>query len=169
MTTLKVFDLDENYNIGTGAHTMPKEQSFMARFERMRKKFNVQGMRRSAFAALIVHLHEHPHVLMLQRKSDNALQLPGGTLKPGEGDVEGLSRKLTRKLASASIDVPNWDVRELLGQFWRPEFDDSIYPYIPPHITKPKECRKIFLVSWSVVVVVVRNLSVFNLLHVCFR
>ena len=33
-----------------------------------------------------------------------------------------------------------------MGQFWRPGFDFSLYPYQPAHITKPKEIKKLFLV-----------------------
>ncbi len=35
---------------------------------------------------------------------------------------------------------------ECVGQFWRPGFDFSLYPYLPAHITKPKEIKKLFLV-----------------------
>ena len=33
------------------------------------------------------------------------------------------------------------------GNWWRPNFEPAQYPYIPPHITKPKEHRKLFLVQ----------------------
>jgi len=33
-----------------------------------------------------------------------------------------------------------------VGQFWRPGFDFSLFPYQPAHITKPKEIKKLFLV-----------------------
>ncbi len=36
---------------------------------------------------------------------------------------------------------PEWEVSELVGVWWRPAFDALMYPYIPPHITKPKESR----------------------------
>jgi cleavage and polyadenylation specificity factor subunit 5 len=38
-------------------------------------------------------------------------------------------------------------VNELLGNWWRPNFENCLYPYNPPHITKPKECKKIYLVT----------------------
>lgn len=145
--TSVIYNLETNYNIGVGGMVRENDQSFNAKFDRMRRKYDTQGTRRSVAAAIVVHVHSHPHVLLLQRKSDQSLVLPGGTLKPGEGDIDGLCRKLSEKLASASIDVPKWDVGELLGQFWRPEFDTHLYPYTPPHVTKPKECKKIFLVS----------------------
>ena len=35
----------------------------------------------------------------------------------------------------------------IIGNWWRPNFEPSQYPYIPPHITKPKEHKKLFLVQ----------------------
>ena len=34
-----------------------------------------------------------------------------------------------------------------IGNWWRPNFEPKEYPYIPPHITKPKEQKKLFLVQ----------------------
>ncbi len=28
----------------------------------------------------------------------------------------------------------------------RPNFETIFYPYLPPHITRPKECRKMFII-----------------------
>ena len=35
---------------------------------------------------------------------------------------------------------------ECIGQWWRPNFDTVFYPYVPPHITRPKECKKIYII-----------------------
>ncbi|MCO5614009.1 hypothetical protein L7F22_068289 [Adiantum nelumboides] len=40
-----------------------------------------------------------------------------------------------------------WEVGDCLAQWWRPAFETFMYPYVPPHITKPKECKKLFLVQ----------------------
>jgi cleavage and polyadenylation specificity factor subunit 5 len=37
-------------------------------------------------------------------------------------------------------------VGECIGQYWRPNFDHHMYPYLPAHITRPKEVRKLFVV-----------------------
>lgn len=34
-----------------------------------------------------------------------------------------------------------------IGRYWRPEANDNLYPYLPPHITKPKELVKIYLIT----------------------
>ena len=41
----------------------------------------------------------------------------------------------------------DWVVEDTIGNWWRPNFEPAQYPYIPPHITKPKEHRKLFLVQ----------------------
>lgn len=37
-------------------------------------------------------------------------------------------------------------VGECVGTWWRPNFDTVFYPYLPPHITRPKELKKLFVV-----------------------
>ena len=34
-----------------------------------------------------------------------------------------------------------------VSQWWRPCFEPPQYPYIPPHVSTPKECRTIYLVD----------------------
>ncbi|KAG5049196.1 hypothetical protein JHK85_010299 [Glycine max] len=43
--------------------------------------------------------HNHPHILLLQI-GNTFCKLPGGRLKPGENEIEGLKRKLTSKLCA---------------------------------------------------------------------
>lgn len=91
--------------------------------------------------------------------------LPGGKLKPGEDEVEGLKRKLRSKLAPAASSVAiNWEARrgararlrrlsraalqvgECVANWWRPDFEAELYPYVAPHITRPKESKRVFVV-----------------------
>jgi hypothetical protein len=66
---------------------------------------------------------------------------------PSVTEAEGLKRKLSSALSPASHHLHiNWDVGECVGTWWRPNFDTLLYPYVPPHITRPKECQKIFVV-----------------------
>ncbi|KAF2320375.1 hypothetical protein GH714_027327 [Hevea brasiliensis] len=65
-------------------------------------------------------------------------------------EIEGLKRKLTSKLgANSAALVPDWQIGECVAIWWRPNFETIMYPYCPPHITKPKECKKLFLVHLS--------------------
>ncbi|KOB67658.1 Cleavage and polyadenylation specific factor 5 [Operophtera brumata] len=80
-------------------------------------------LNRSVEGVLLVHEHGLPHVLLLQLGTA-FFKLPGGELNPGEDEIDGLKRLLT----------------ETLGR-------QDGYPYIPPHITKPKEHKRLFLVQ----------------------
>lgn len=42
---------------------------------------------------------------------------------------------------------PEWTVEDIISSWWRPNFEAQTYPYIPVHITKPKEHKKVFLVQ----------------------
>jgi cleavage and polyadenylation specificity factor subunit 5 len=155
-TTTTLYNLEE-YTFGIGAKKSKSHSSNAVDVAtRRRARFVREGTRRSVRAVVLVHSHEHPHVLLLQRKEDGALRLPGGALRPGEEDQAGLARKLSAQLASASLDPPQWDVGLFLGQLWRTApFDDAdaehaLYPYVAPHVSKPRECVKVFLVSLPV-------------------
>ena len=66
-------------------------------------------------------------------------------MRPGEDEVEALKNNLTETLGREG-DVIHWGVDELVGNWWRPNYEPPQYPYVPPHITKPKEHRRLFLV-----------------------
>lgn len=136
----------ENYTFGIKEAQLEKDTSVPARLARMRYKYEREGLRRTVEGILLVHQHKHPHVLLLQI-GNTFFKLAGGRLNPGEGEMDGLKRKLTNKLApTINTYQPKWEVGELLSMWWRPNFETLQYPYIPAHITKPKECKKIFLV-----------------------
>ncbi|OCT82271.1 hypothetical protein XELAEV_18024791mg [Xenopus laevis] len=65
------------------------------------------------------------------------LKMPGGELNSGEDEVEVLKRLMTEDLV----------IDDCIGNWWRPNFEPPQYPYIPAHITKPKEHKKLFLVQ----------------------
>jgi len=95
---------------------------------------------------------------------------PGGELSAGEDEVDGLKRLMTEVMAEQrcyqlrkEVKVrrivffqtlgrqdgvaQEWIVEDTIGNWWRPNFEPPQYPYIPPHITKPKEHKKLFLVQ----------------------
>mmetsp|Transcript_81126 Transcript_81126/g.185773 ORF Transcript_81126/g.185773 Transcript_81126/m.185773 type:complete len:160 (+) Transcript_81126:116-595(+) len=105
-------------------------------------------MRRSVYAVCLMNVHGHPAVIMFNAGESGADRLVGGVIKPGESDRDGLNRKLRKYILRASAsDACEWKVGEMLGQWWRPNFDDKIYPYLPPHVTRPKECIKLYQVA----------------------
>ncbi|XP_071745750.1 cleavage and polyadenylation specificity factor subunit 5 [Lepeophtheirus salmonis] len=136
-----------NYTFGTKDPLFEKDPSVPARFQRMRDDFEKMGMRRSVEGVLLVHEHGLPHVLLLQLGT-TFFKLPGGELKLGEDEVQGLKRIMTDTLGRPEAKDPDtWIIEDTIGNWWRPNFEPPQYPYIPPHITKPKEHRKLFLVQ----------------------
>ena len=72
---------------------------------------------------------------------------PGGELRQDEDAVEGLKRLLTEILGRQDGVPQEWVIEDCIGTWWRPNFEQPQYPYVPPHITKPKEQKKLFLVQ----------------------
>ncbi|KAK0075738.1 hypothetical protein PV326_011317, partial [Microctonus aethiopoides] len=148
-----------NYTFGTKEPLFEKDPSVPARFQRMRDEFDKIGMRRSVEGVLLVHEHGLPHVLLLQLGT-TFFKLPGGELNAGEDEVEGLKRLLTevtviaapvaalaRTLGRQDGVKQEWVIEDTIGNWWRPNFEPPQYPYVPPHITKPKEHKRLFLVQ----------------------
>ena len=122
------------------------------RQKKLRERFQVEGLRRTVHAVVLVHDHRFALILLLKH-IDGATgtvtyRLPGGSLTPGEDEASGVVRILTRKMGPPPPhEVLQWDVREVLGTWWKPGFDDIIYPYVPAHVSRPKECARVWLVS----------------------
>ncbi|CAD5119168.1 DgyrCDS7806 [Dimorphilus gyrociliatus] len=135
-----------NYTFGTKDPIYEKDTSVQARFTRMREEYEKDGMRRCVDGVLIVHEHGLPHVLLLQL-GQSFFKLPGGELKPGEDQVDGLKRFLTDLLGRQDNVPVEWVIEDTIGNWWRPNFEPPQYPYLPAHITKPKEHKRLFLVQ----------------------
>uniref|UniRef100_A0A674AVL5 Cleavage and polyadenylation specificity factor subunit 5 n=1 Tax=Salmo trutta TaxID=8032 RepID=A0A674AVL5_SALTR len=125
--TINLYPLT-NYTFGTKEPLYEKDSSVAARFQRMREEFEKIGMRRAVEGVLIVHEHRLPHVLLLQLGT-TFFKLP--ILKSTKSD--GVKQ--------------DWVIDDSIGNWWRPNFEPPQYPYIPAHITKPKEHKKLFLVQ----------------------
>jgi cleavage and polyadenylation specificity factor subunit 5 len=142
---LDVYNLT-NYTFSMKDPEPDRDITVAARMQRLKAKWGTQGMRRSVDAVLVVHQHSHPHILLIQM-GNNYFRLPGGRCREGEDEVSCLKRKLQSKLSPPNqYTQPNWEIGEVLGTFWRPNFEPHLYPYLPPHITKPKECVKMFVI-----------------------
>ncbi|CAG9465352.1 unnamed protein product [Pedinophyceae sp. YPF-701] len=136
-----------NYKFGTKDAKEEKPGGPDARWQRRREAYETSGVRRTVKAVVLVHVHSHPHVLVLVDQRGIA-DLPGGRLKPDEPETDGLCRKLDRQMGPKESDLAvKWEVAECLGTFWRPNFDPVLYPYLPPHVTRPKESVRVFFVG----------------------
>jgi len=150
----KVMDIEKlinlypltNYTFGTKDPLYDRDNNATTRFARMREEFDTIGQRRTVEGVLIVHEHNLPHVLLLQLGT-TYFKLPGGELKSGETEVEGLKRLMTETLGRQDGVQQDWLIEDCIGNWWRPNFEAPLYPYVPAHITKPKEHKKLFLVQ----------------------
>ncbi|KAI9317622.1 Cleavage/polyadenylation specificity factor subunit 5 [Dichotomocladium elegans] len=128
-----------NYTFGTKDGQPEEDSSVSARLKRLENDYEAHGMRRTVEAVLVVHQHNHPHVLMLQ--------IANAFFKLQK---EGLKKILNERLGAADpADWPNepeWEIGECLSTWWRPNFEPHMYPYVPAHITKPKEKKMLYLV-----------------------
>lgn len=64
-----------------------------------------------------------------------------------EYPVLWLTNELLQTLGRQDGVKQDWLVEDIIGNWWRPNFEPPQYPYIPPHITKPKEHKRLFLVQ----------------------
>jgi len=146
-----------NYTFGTKEALYERDSSVVARFQRMRDEFQTLGMRKSVEAVLLVHEHNLPHVLLLQLGT-TFFKLPGGELNKDEDPVDGLKRLLNETLgknesagSAGESKEPstnnNWIIEDIIGNWWRPNFEAPRYPYVTAHITKPKEHIRMFMVQ----------------------
>ncbi|XP_049849536.1 uncharacterized protein LOC126319881 [Schistocerca gregaria] len=145
--TFNLFPLN-SFSLSRKVAQKEKDAFISARLSRMEKAYQDEGIRRSVEGVVLVHDHGHPFVLFLNLAGTFS-KLPGGKLKTGEGEIDGLKRKLNMKLSPAihGDNSPEWLIGELISIWWRPNFETLFYPYVPPHITRPKECKKIFIVQ----------------------
>lgn len=140
-----------NYTFGV-KETQPEEDpSVIARLKRLEEHYVEHGMRRTCEGILVCHEHNHPHILMLQI-ANAFFKLPGDYLKPEDDEVEGFKSRLDERLAPVGKlgegeKEGDWEIGECISQWWRPNFETFMYPFIPAHVTRPKECKKLYLIQ----------------------
>ena len=146
-SAINIYSL-ENYTFGIKEPQFNKDKTINDYYLRMEYNYNKEGLKYTSEGILLVHNYNHIHILLLQSAIDNTFKLPGGKIKVGEDNLLGLKRKLIKKLAPVQRDlIPDFEIGELVATWWRPNFDQYLYPYIPSHITKIKECKKMYMIS----------------------
>ncbi|KAJ4952961.1 hypothetical protein NE237_029793 [Protea cynaroides] len=135
------------YYFGSKEAIADKAETLADRIQRLKTNYAANGLRTSVEAVILVELFKHPHLLVLQVKN-SFYKLPGGRLRPGESDTDGLKRKLLSKLSVNEHGVDDeWEIGECLGMWWSPDFETMFFPYTPSNTTRAKECTKLFLVK----------------------
>lgn len=148
-STVTLYPLS-NYTFGV-KETQPEEDpSVIARLKRLEEHFAEFGMRRTCEGILVCHEHNHPHILMLQI-ANAFFKLPGDYLKPEDDESEGFKARLDERLAPVGRigegeEAGDWTIGECLAQWWRPNFETFMYPFVPAHVTRPKECKKLYFI-----------------------
>ncbi|OLL24701.1 Pre-mRNA cleavage factor Im subunit 2 [Neolecta irregularis DAH-3] len=141
-------DQRANYTFGTKEALPEEDPSVIARLNRLQEHYQRSGMRRTCEGILLVHEHGHPEVLMLQI-ANAFFKLPGDYIYPEQTEIEGIVSRLNERFEPLGNTDPKereWVIGECLAQWWRPNFETFMYPFLPPHITRPKECKKMYLV-----------------------
>jgi cleavage and polyadenylation specificity factor subunit 5 len=140
-----------NYTFGV-KETQPEEDpSVIARLKRLEEHYTEHGMRRTCEGILVCHEHNHPHILMLQI-ANAFFKLPGDYLRPEDDEILGFKSRLDERLAPVGRlgegeEAGDWQVGDCLAQWWRPNFETFMYPFIPAHVTRPKECKKLYFIQ----------------------
>ena len=133
------------YSFGVKQARPEKDATVAEAMLRHKAKYEKEGLRRHVEAILLVNQHNHPHVLLLQSGGGGApatFRLPGGRLRHGEGEVEGLQRKLHNKLSPAEASLrKEWECLDCVARWCRPGFELNYYPYLPAHVTRPKNSK----------------------------
>ncbi|KAG5459139.1 MAG: nucleotide hydrolase-domain-containing protein, partial [Olpidium bornovanus] len=119
-----------NYMFGTKEAQLEEDSSVAARLERLQSDYQRTGMRRTVEGVLVVHEHNHPHILMLQI-ANAFFKLPGDYLRPGEDEEDGMKNRLAHKLSPNVNAIPpiesaaksDWEVGDVLSVWWRPNFE----------------------------------------------
>ncbi|RYP01890.1 hypothetical protein DL764_006037 [Monosporascus ibericus] len=148
--TIRLYPLS-NYTFGV-KETQPEEDpSVIARLKRLEEHYGAHGMRRTCEGILVCHEHNHPHILMLQI-ANAFFKLPGDYLRPEDEEVEGFKARLDERLAPVGRlgegeEAGDWQIGDCLAQWWRPNFETFMYPFIPGHVTRPKECKKLYFIQ----------------------
>ena len=120
------------------------ESTKKPRLDRLREAYAQTGTVPTVRAIILAMGHRHPHIFLLQRRSDNTYLLPGGRLNPGEDYETGLQRVLEKRLCIVSGG--NYSVDQLVATWYRPQFTEQMLPYLPVHIRSPKEREEWYLV-----------------------
>lgn len=79
---------------------------------------------------------------------------PGDYLPPHLSETDGFKQRLNERLAPVGsqfsgegVNDGEWVIGDTLAQWWRPNFETFMYPFLPAHVTRPKECKKLYFIE----------------------
>ncbi|EAY22667.1 hydrolase, NUDIX family protein [Trichomonas vaginalis G3] len=132
-----------NYRFGASEDEEEEEKAHTDRMEKIKEIFAVEGTVKSVRCIILAHEHNITTILLLKNKNKKKLQMPGGIVRTGEEDEAAIKRILTKKFR---IVEGEFDIGDHVATWYRPQFSEYLYPYLPAHITQAKEIEKWYIV-----------------------
>ncbi|KAL8877685.1 MAG: hypothetical protein Q9198_004344, partial [Flavoplaca austrocitrina] len=135
--TIRLYPLS-NYTFGTKENQPEEDPSVLARLKRLEEHYDQHGMRRTCEGILIANAF---------------FKLPGDYLQASDDEIPGFKQRLNERLAPSGNQFTgngvndDWQVGDTLAQWWRPNFETFMYPFLPAHVTRPKECKKLYFIQ----------------------
>lgn len=89
-------------------------------------------------------------------RRSNVQRRPGDYLPHDADEIAGFKARLNERLAPSpnsslsaaeTASAQDWNVSDTLAQWYRPNFETFMYPFLPPHVTRPKECKKLYFIQ----------------------
>lgn len=90
---------------------------------------------------------------MLARTGLSNVTRPGDYLNYEDEEMDGFKKRLNERLAPVGSQFSgegvneSWEISDVLAQWWRPNFETFMYPFLPGHVTRPKECKKLYFIQ----------------------
>ncbi|CAG9483986.1 unnamed protein product [Plasmodium vivax] len=123
--------------------------------------YNQNGIRSSALAIILCHRYEYPHLLLLQNVESQTYYLLSGKYRSWEKPRDVLKKKLQKYVnqirdmhfatshfnAEQKESEDPIEIGEFLGEWWKTQFNSVYLPYLPAHITRPKEYIRLYQVT----------------------
>lgn len=144
MTTIHVYPA-RNYSSVT-SDALPSRETYRDSALSRRDDWLKIGTRRTLHLTLLAHEDGIPCALLL--RSAQGFGLLEGVRDPIQAEEESIKQILVKHLMKHSAsDRFEFSINDCLLQLWRPEFDDNLYPYLPAHVSRPKEQLRAVLVG----------------------
>lgn len=73
---------------------------------------------------------------------------PGDYLPADSPEISAFTTLLNSRLAPTNPTPADleWHIGDCLAQWWRPNHETFLYPFLPAHCTRPKELKKLYFV-----------------------
>ncbi|VDN90094.1 unnamed protein product [Brugia pahangi] len=138
-----------NYSVQNNDYEDPPQIFDYKQSLKLRQQYENNGMIRTVQGVLLGHQNSIIHVLLLKNGVGQiqSSKLPEVTLYNSEDEIDGMKRLMAEVMGFKDTAEAVCQIQHVAAKWWRPNFEESIYPYIPSHITKPKEMIKVFVVE----------------------